>query len=221
MARHASCRRSTRDPLAPRSAARERDHAAGAHRGAAPQSSMFRQATVADRRTRRGRRNVHAARGAEAEVARCRACSGRPAEYRFRHDTRAASPMLGWQLDARRIDVFDFLDAERHAADVVVANLFLHHFPDGALARLLRAAARLAPTFVACEPRRSLPALAGSKLLFAIGCNDVSRHDAVASVRAGFSRERALAPLAGPRRLASCTRRSPGPSRHSFAASRA
>jgi hypothetical protein len=24
-------------------------------------------------------------------------------------------------------------------------------------------------------------------LLFAIGCNDVSRHDAVASVRAGFS----------------------------------
>ena len=30
-------------------------------------------------------------------------------------------------------------------------------------------------------------ALAGCRFLWAIGCNDVSRHDAVASVRAGFS----------------------------------
>ena len=40
--------------------------------------------------------------------------------------------------------------------------------------------------FVACEPRRSRLALAGSSLLGVIGCNDVTRHDAVVSVRAGF-----------------------------------
>jgi hypothetical protein len=41
--------------------------------------------------------------------------------------------------------------------------------------------------FVACEPRRSPSALIASYLVVAIGCNDVSRHDAVVSVRAGFS----------------------------------
>ena len=40
---------------------------------------------------------------------------------------------------------------------------------------------------MACEPRRSAFALAGCRFLWAIGCNDVSRHDAVTSVRAGFS----------------------------------
>jgi SAM-dependent methyltransferase len=102
-------------------------------------------------------------------------------------ETRAGFAEAGWRVNMRRGDVFDFLDGEHDAADLVAANLFLHHFSDASLARLLRAAAALAPLFAACEPRRSLPALTGSKLLFAIGCNDVSRHDAVASVRAGFS----------------------------------
>jgi hypothetical protein len=47
--------------------------------------------------------------------------------------------------------------------------------------------ANVTPLFVACEPRRSSMALAGSRLLGFIGCNDVTRHDAVVSVRAGFS----------------------------------
>jgi len=38
----------------------------------------------------------------------------------------------------------------------------------------------------ACEPRRAHLALAASHLVWAIGCNDVSRHDAVVSVHAGF-----------------------------------
>jgi hypothetical protein len=41
--------------------------------------------------------------------------------------------------------------------------------------------------FIACEPRRSAPALAASRLVGLIGCNGVTRHDAVASVRAGFT----------------------------------
>jgi SAM-dependent methyltransferase len=102
-------------------------------------------------------------------------------------ETRAGFLAVGWRVRVRRGDVFDFLDGEQDAADLVVANLFLHHFSDASLARLLQAAAALAPRFVACEPRRSLLALTGSRLLFAIGCNDVSRHDAVASVRAGFA----------------------------------
>ena len=84
-----------------------------------------------------------------------------------------------------RADVFDWLE---HAGDydVIVANLFLHHFERERLAMLLRLVAGRTRLFVACEPRRSGMALAGSRLLGLIGCNDVTRHDAVASVRAGF-----------------------------------
>jgi hypothetical protein len=69
---------------------------------------------------------------------------------------------------------------------VTICNLFLHHFDDAALALLLALAAPCTPLFAACEPRRGALARAGSRFLWAIGCNDVSRHDAVVSVRAGF-----------------------------------
>lgn len=101
--------------------------------------------------------------------------------------TRAGFAALGWRLSVRQGDIFDFLGHGSEAADIVAANLFLHHFADAELARLLRGAAALAPLFVACEPQRSVLALTGSRMLFAVGCNDVSRHDAVASVRAGFA----------------------------------
>lgn len=88
---------------------------------------------------------------------------------------------------ALRVDVFDWLaqDSPR-GFDAIFANLFLHHFERERLAELLRLVARRTRLFVACEPRRSGLALAGSRLLGLIGCNDVTRHDAVASVRAGF-----------------------------------
>ena len=70
---------------------------------------------------------------------------------------------------------------------IVTANLFLHHFEDADLKRLLALAASRCDAFVACEPRRSLFALLAAKMVWAIGANDVSRHDAAASVRAGFS----------------------------------
>lgn len=72
------------------------------------------------------------------------------------------------------------------AVDCIVTNLFLHHFAESELRRLLRLAASRCRTFVACEPRRSLFALVASRLVGIIGCNSVTRHDAVASVRAGF-----------------------------------
>ena len=40
--------------------------------------------------------------------------------------------------------------------------------------------------FAACEPRRYPAALRASRWLWLLGCNQVTRHDAVASVRAGF-----------------------------------
>ena len=94
---------------------------------------------------------------------------------------------LGWNAQAVRGDVFDWLDARTTPRfDAIVANLFLHHFDDAALKGMLAAVAARTRCFVAFEPRRSRVALAGAKLLGLVGCNDVTRHDAVVSVRAGF-----------------------------------
>ena len=84
-------------------------------------------------------------------------------------------------------DVFEWLarPADR-VFDVIIANLFLHHFDAAGLKTLLSSVAQRTRMFIACEPRRSGFALVGSCLLGVVGCNDVSRHDAVVSVRAGF-----------------------------------
>ncbi|MGH8744396.1 MAG: class I SAM-dependent methyltransferase, partial [Burkholderiales bacterium] len=102
-------------------------------------------------------------------------------------ETRDSFYALKWKVQTVTADVFDFLKrAEPRSADIITANLFLHHFPQEPLARLLAQAAQLTRLFVACEPRRGMTALLGSRMLWAIGCNDVSRHDAAVSVRAGF-----------------------------------
>jgi hypothetical protein len=109
--------------------------------------------------------------------------------------TRRAFGDLGWQAETITADVFDFLQAARPgSADMVLANLFLHHFERDSLAKLLNDAARMADAFAACEPWRAGSGLIGSRLLWAIGCNHVTRHDALVSVRAGF-RERELSEL--------------------------
>jgi hypothetical protein len=101
--------------------------------------------------------------------------------------TRAGFRTLGWQVEAVQADAGEFLAASPPAgADAVVANLFLHHFDDEHLQGLLAEAARLAPLFVACEPRRGRIPLLGSRLLWAVGCGAVTRYDAPVSVRAGF-----------------------------------
>ena len=87
-------------------------------------------------------------------------------------------------------DVFAYLDElEPSAVDIITTNLFLHHFHEEQLARLLALAARAAQLVVACEPRRNKFALRASRLLWAIGCNEVSLHDAIVSGRAGFAGE--------------------------------
>ncbi|MHB8520093.1 MAG: methyltransferase domain-containing protein [Limisphaerales bacterium] len=94
---------------------------------------------------------------------------------------------LGWRAEAVQADVFDWLARSGdRPVDLVVANLFLHHFCDTEIEALLARAGHLTNIFVACEPRRSVAALAATRLLGLIGCNDVTRHDARISVRAGF-----------------------------------
>jgi hypothetical protein len=88
---------------------------------------------------------------------------------------------------AERADVHEWLTkAPDGSCDLMIANLFLHHFPEEELTALLGSAARVTTIFVALEPRRSRLSLAFSNLLWGIGCNSVTRHDAAASVRAGF-----------------------------------
>lgn len=95
---------------------------------------------------------------------------------------------LDWRARVVKADVFEWLAQPADGAfDVIVANLFLHHFDAAALRALLALAAQRTQVLIASEPRRSAVALAGSHLLGFIGCNDVSRHDAVVSVHAGFS----------------------------------
>ena len=96
---------------------------------------------------------------------------------------------LGWKVESTRADVLDWLDgaAPPSAGTVIFANLFVHHFDGERLLRLLGGVAAHAGAFVCCEPRRSMTALTGSRLLGLIGCNDVTRHDAVVSVHAGFT----------------------------------
>jgi hypothetical protein len=124
---------------------------------------------------------------------------------------------LGWQTESVSADVFAFLASRGQGADIVTANLFLHHFSDEALRRLFAGVAGQAPLFVACEPSRSQWALLGSRLLFVIGCNDVSRHDAVVSVRAGF-REGELSALWPQDGAWHLNERSAAPFTHCFAA---
>ena len=104
---------------------------------------------------------------------------------------------LGWTARALRMDVLDWAaepdppPGPRDSGprwDVIVANLFLHHFQGAQLNDLLRAVAARCTHFLACEPRRARVALIGSHLIGALGANAVTREDAVLSVHAGFQR---------------------------------
>ncbi|MGZ5768801.1 MAG: methyltransferase domain-containing protein [Caldimonas sp.] len=102
--------------------------------------------------------------------------------------TIAAYAEAGWQARPMVADVIDWA-AKLEAGerwDVVVANLFLHHFDGDALRRVLVGCAARADALVACEPRRSRFALGASHLIFFLGANAVTRRDGVLSVRAGF-----------------------------------
>jgi hypothetical protein len=109
-----------------------------------------------------------------------------------RHDlltpqTRSRFAGIGWQVESARTDVFDWLRRPGPGCDVIVANLFLHHFESDPLRDLLAGCSNRTQMFVALEPRRWKASLLLSRLVRWIGCNAVTRHDAVVSVRAGFA----------------------------------
>lgn len=107
-------------------------------------------------------------------------------QYLVTEETRQAFVELSWSAAPVAVDVMTWLKQSTETVDVMFANLFLHHFEDAPLRELLQRAAARTNLFIACEPRRSAFALAASHLLWAIGCNTVTQHDAVVSVRAGF-----------------------------------
>ena len=110
--------------------------------------------------------------------------------------THAAYAAIGWSAAPLTMDALEWARQQQPEGtpgqdkkpvwDVVVANLFLHHFEGEDLQRLLAAIAQCSRIFVACEPRRSGFALAASHWIGALGAGSVTRADAVTSVRAGF-----------------------------------
>ncbi len=110
-------------------------------------------------------------------------------------DTIASYAKLGWTAKIETIDVLDWAEGainppytnqEPKHYDIIIANLFLHHFKGAQLVTILNAIAAQTDQFFACEPRRSWFALAGSHLVGLLGANKVTREDAVLSVHAGF-----------------------------------
>lgn len=101
---------------------------------------------------------------------------------------------VGWAVTAQVYDALDWAAGDGtsglpHMAsrwDLIVANLFLHHFQAPQVGALLAAVAARTEYFFACEPRRAWLAWAGSHLIGALGVNAVTREDAVLSVNAGF-----------------------------------
>lgn len=93
---------------------------------------------------------------------------------------------VGWKPCVVRADVFDWLTTTSQSTNLIIANLFLHHFDDPQLHRLLRMASVRCTHFVVLEPRRHPIVRLGCELLWLIGCSRITRHDARASVRAGF-----------------------------------
>jgi hypothetical protein len=110
-------------------------------------------------------------------------------------ETIGAYAEMGWYATSQVVDVLDWATGRgpvrrdrqsRPFWDVIVCNLFLHHFEGSALLSLLDAIEARSAGVMVCEPRRSRLALAGAHLVGLIGANAVTRKDAVLSVHAGF-----------------------------------
>jgi hypothetical protein len=93
-----------------------------------------------------------------------------------------------WNVSSIQGDVFDWVrEPNPQRVELVMCNLFLHHFLEANLKVLLEGIARRTNVFICLEPRRSRLGLLASRLVGLIGCNRVTRHDAPVSVRAGFN----------------------------------
>jgi hypothetical protein len=102
--------------------------------------------------------------------------------------TRQDYRSLGWETRIQCDDVFAWAAAPpRITYDLCVANLFLHHFRESSLTRLLQAIAIRTDAFLTIEPRRDRFSRWASRCVGLIGGNAVTREDAVKSVDAGFN----------------------------------
>lgn len=134
---------------------------------------------------------------------------------------RARLLALGWTAQSLHADALEWArSAHRQHYDLCLTALFLHHFQRPDLAELLNAVAASVDAFVACEPQRSSSSRVGSRLVVLLGANEVTRHDAVKSVAAGFA-DRELTALwpASPERW-QIEERFAAPFTHCFAARR-
>jgi len=100
--------------------------------------------------------------------------------------TKAELAALSWHVESLEMDVFEWLQRPHlEHSDVTLAN-YSCTISWRTICEGSRHAAHQTGFFLACEPRRVILACAAALLGF-IGCNDVSRHDAKVSVRAGFA----------------------------------
>jgi hypothetical protein len=94
---------------------------------------------------------------------------------------------LGCNVENVQADVFAWLEKKVPVKfDLIFANLFLHHFTEEQLRKMFELAAQQTNLFIACEPKRTIFPYVITHMLWLIGCNPVTRHDAPISIRAGF-----------------------------------
>jgi len=94
----------------------------------------------------------------------------------------------GWPVESTWIQGNVFAEA-LPPAEIVVANLFLHHFSPEELAQLGRRLPSVCRYLACSEPaRRALHIWQGRLLAMVAGLNRVTRHDMPVSIRAGFLR---------------------------------
>lgn len=95
----------------------------------------------------------------------------------------------GWTVKIEETDVFEWLSRRRQGErfDFCLMNLLLHHFRDHEIQALFYGIQKNFRSMAACEPRRTWFSLLASYCVGLVGCNAVTRNDAVLSVRAGFS----------------------------------
>src|SRR4051812_21344348 len=100
----------------------------------------------------------------------------------LRGETRDAFQSLGCTVETAATDIFDWLSqATPQPGTLFIANLFLHHFHEAELCEMFYLASQQVDLFAACEPRRTELSMRAAKLVGLIGCNSVTRHDAVVS----------------------------------------
>jgi len=101
--------------------------------------------------------------------------------------TRDFIQSYGWRMEVLQVDLRDWLKAPGpKEADVLLANLFLHHFSFEELRLFFGAFSKITRMFLASDPRRWKLSLLAVRLLWLIGCNSVTRYDARVSIRGGF-----------------------------------